>query len=41
MDKLGKNVSKLLNYIYIYTNSDFSLQKNPKPAWENVCDDFD
>ena len=28
MDKLGKNVSKLLNYVYIYTNSDFSLQKN-------------
>ena len=43
MDKLGGNVSKLLNYVYIYTNSDFSLEKNPKPAWENIsiCDDFD
>ena len=41
--QIGKKVSKLLNYVYIYTNSDISSQKKPNPAWENigVCDDFD
>ena len=27
IDKLGENISKLLNYVYIYSNSDFSWQK--------------